>query len=568
MRTEDPLTEPDFYYEGEKAAVGFGKTMQSLTSELVTVEVETTFGRVRGLEHETVRQFLGIPYATPPLGDLRWRPPIPPPAWKNTLDAFELGNVCAQHKDCLPGFSLDGTTEDCLYLNVYTPSSSAQPVNQRRPVMVWIHGGGMATGASSQYDPTKLVREGDVVIVSLNYRLSIFGFFSHPAINAEGHKSGNYGIMDQQLALKWVQDNIEAFGGDASNVTIFGESAGGMSVCAHLASPQSAGLFHRAICQSGGHVVTSQFLTLEELEKDGIALAEKAGCRDQTATELRQLSTADAMRANAVPKGMFTLGAYRFGLMEDGIVVPKGLRQKFLTGEINKVPVLIGSTRDEFFWFQGMAEAIKGTSVTEDGYAEAVSNFFTRPAPGKLLSTSIPEDAVDDLLKRYPAVSYDNPSQALAAAIGDSGFVNLAGRRAAQTLRKTIPRVFAYEFDVPDSPSAVWPKASFSYRSCHASEIQYLFPLFPSGPETAHLTRPLSKPQQSLATSMVQYWTTFAKYGTPNGSGDSATTATTPEWDVYDVKKDNVMVLEAPIPRMIVGWGERHHADFWDAHYR
>lgn len=540
--------------------------MQSLSSERVTVEVETACGRVRGLEHDTVTRFLGIPYATPPLGDLRWRPPIPPPAWKNTFDAFDFGNVCAQNCDCYPGFSLSSTTEDCLYLNVYTPSST-RPVNQRRPVMVWIHGGGLVIGASSEYDPTRLVSEGDVVIVSFNHRLNIFGFFSHPAINAEGHESGNYGIMDQQLALKWVQDNIEAFGGDASNVTIFGESAGGMSVCSHLVSPQSAGLFHKAICQSGGHVICSKFPTLEELEKDGIAFAEKAGCLGQTAAELRQLSTNEAMRANAVPKGTFATGAYRFGLMEDGIILPKGLREKFLTSQINKVPVLIGSNHDEFFWFQGMAEAATGTSVTVDRYAEAASHFFTQPVtPGGRPYTSIPKDEVENLLKLYPAVNYDNPSQALAAAIGDSGFINLGSRRAARMLRNTISSLFVYEFDVPDSPAVAWPKASFSYRSCHASELQYLFPLFPSGPETAHRAGPLSKPQQSLSTRMVQYWTTFAKYGTPNGPVDSATT-TTPEWDVYDVEKDNVMLLEAPSPRMIVRWGERHHADFWDAHY-
>lgn len=205
-------------------------------------------GPIRGLVADGMQRFLGIPYAAAPVGDLRWRPPNPPAAWDEPLDAFAFGSVCAQDADAsFPGFGYVSDTEDCLYLNVFTPASGAAGHNL--PVMFWIPGGGLFMGGSSDYDPSALVREG-VVFVSINYRVSIFGFFSHPVINAEGHAAGNYGIMDQQFALDWVRRNIAKFGRDPANVTIFGESAGGISVLSHLASSGSADLFHKAILQS------------------------------------------------------------------------------------------------------------------------------------------------------------------------------------------------------------------------------------------------------------------------------------------------------------------------------
>lgn len=227
-------------------------------------------GAVRGIVKDGMRMFLGMPYATPPVGNLRWRPPHPHASWTGVRDAVAYGKVCAQNNTTFPGFGFISYTEDCLFVNVVTPVRDNG--GRKRPVMVWIPGGGLFIGGSTGYDPSALVKDGDVVYVSLNYRLNVFGFFSHPAINSEGHAAGNYGIMDQQLALQWVKQNIAAFGGDPNNVTIFGESAGGISVWANIASPASAGLFHKAIIESGTGTANAFTPTLKDEEPVGRAL--------------------------------------------------------------------------------------------------------------------------------------------------------------------------------------------------------------------------------------------------------------------------------------------------------
>ena len=229
--------------------------------------VPTTNGPVRGLVLDGMHRFLGIPYAAPPLGELRWRPPAGAPGWRLPRDAYAYGPVCAQNNVCFPGFGFSSASEDCLYLNVHAPADADE--STRLPVMVWIPGGGLFMGGSNDYDPSALVRAGPVVFVSLNYRLNVFGFFSHPAINAEDHEIGNYGLMDQQAALRWVRDNIAAFGGDPDNVTICGQSAGGMSVWCHLVSPGSGGLFHKAIVQSGTALPLVHRPTTREVEQTG-----------------------------------------------------------------------------------------------------------------------------------------------------------------------------------------------------------------------------------------------------------------------------------------------------------
>src|SRR5215470_13437945 len=250
----------------------------------LTGVVQTVEGDVQGVVTNGVSEFLGIPYAAPPLGELRWRPPQDVAHWTQTLAATKFGKTCAQPERGI--FAVPSSNEDCLYLNVYTadplPDAAA-----KRPVMVWIYGGGMYSGESDDYDGSKLARRGGVVVVTLNYRVGAFGFFSHPAINGEGHPAINYGIMDQQAALRWVQRNIAAFGGDPGNVTIFGQSGGGSSVTANLQSPLSRGLFHRAIDQSG---VRIEYVSLAARTKAAIDFAVEAGCADQSAKCLRALT--------------------------------------------------------------------------------------------------------------------------------------------------------------------------------------------------------------------------------------------------------------------------------------
>src|SRR5262252_2448166 len=260
--------------------------------------VSTSDGPVRGISSGGIDRFLGIPYAAAPVGNLRWRPPQPHGRWHGVREATAFANHCPQFAS---PFGLESTTEDCLFLNVFKRARGDDDDEQgdeqgdnggdeghegRLPVMVWIHGGALVVGESDDYDPVRLLRHG-VVVVTINYRLGAFGFLAHPALTAESpaHASGNYGLMDQQAALRWVRRNIASFGGDPRRVTIFGESAGGLSTHSHLASPLSAGLFHRAIVESGAYSLAQP--SLSQAEAVGEAAAERVGCSDQTAACLR-----------------------------------------------------------------------------------------------------------------------------------------------------------------------------------------------------------------------------------------------------------------------------------------
>ncbi|AHH18573.1 carboxylesterase, type B [Nocardia nova SH22a] len=514
--------------------------------------ITTTHGPVRGSIGDGMRRFLGIPYAAPPIGDLRWRPPVSPTAWTEPRDALAFGSVCAQDTSRFPGFGHHSDTEDCLYLNVFTPADSGP--DAKLPVMVWIPGGGLFIGGSGDYDPSALVTAGNVVFVSMNYRLNVFGFFSHPAINAEGHAAGNYGIMDQQFALLWVRDNIARFGGDPDNVTVFGESAGGASTVCHLASPGSAGLFHQAILQSCSVVATAATPTLSSVEHVGAALATAAGCENQTPDALRAIPTADLMAANAVPEGTFGVGQFHIGLTADGTVIPAPMNELFAAGRFHRVPVINGVNRDEFSWFQAMVELATGQIVTEEAYPHVVGPVFEVAAASGLLATAIPAEAVPEILRRYPVDAYPAPARALAAAVGDAGVICDGGWRTTHILEATGYPVYAYEFDVPDSP-VPWPEVSFPYGSAHVQEVQYIFPRFHGASGAA---QDLNPRQQRLADLMVRYWTNFAHHGDPNGGMPA------PEWPRYDPGQDNFLLLRAPDPVVVPQFGKTHHIDFWN----
>lgn len=529
-------------------------------SEAVMGAVNTSDGPVRGFTSDGIRKWLGIPYAAPPVGGLRWKPPMPPTPRVKPLDAYNFGPICAQEEGAFPGFGHNSLTEDCLYLNVFAPESSHD--GEILPVMVWIHGGGLFQGASNDYNPQALVQRGGVVVVSLNYRVNLFGFFSHPAINNEDHEHGNYGIMDQQAALEWVKHNIKKFGGDANNITIFGESAGAISVSAHLASPGSKGLFHKAIIQSGGSPITFPHRSVVSFEEVGVALINEAGCSDQTSSGLRALSSKQLMAANSVPKGEFGTTKFHFGLMEDGEVIPHNMKQRFLQGDFNQVPLLIGVTKDEFAWFQGMIELATGVTIPAENYPASLKMFLEIADKAGFLGVQLPSTAFESVLERYPLSKYVHPARAIAAAIGDAGIISTSGRRAARVVKSFVHKVYTYEFAVDDAPVS-WPAVSFPYGSAHAQELQFLFPGFHGASGTA---RSLTSEQESLAARMVYYWTNFAKSGSPNPSGDGAI-ANLPVWPVYDMTLDNAMLLCTPLPKAINNWADRHNMNLWDSFY-
>ncbi len=537
-----------------RSALGVGEPENGMdrTEERPTALVRTAQGAIRGLEGGGIRRFLGIPYAAAPCGELRWRPPQPHPGWTAPMDAVAFGQVCAQRSAGRPGFAYDSDTEDCLFLNVF--ASTDPDGGRKRPVMVWFPGGGLFIGGANGYDPAALARDGDVVCVTLNYRLNVFGFFSHPEINGEGHTAGNYGIMDQQAALGWVKRNIESFGGDPDNVTIFGESAGGICVWAHLASPASRGLFHKAIVMSGTGTPLAKTPTLKSRESVGMALAADAGCSELGAAGLRSLSAADLLRVNAVaPGGFAASGRFNIGLMADGETIPEPMGQLFTTGRFARVPLINGTTRDEFTWFLAMRELATGQVVTEAGYPEALAASLASALP-QLLGVHVEPAALPEILARYPVDRYPTPSNALAAAIGDCGLVCNGGRTASRTIKRYVDDVYAYEFDVEDSPIA-WPSASFPYQSAHTVELQYIFPGFRGASGSRH---ELDESQRRLAHQMIRYFTAFARTGSPDAGPEA------PVWPAYEAAKDNYLSLRTPRPIVLEAFGDRHHCDFWD----
>jgi len=510
--------------------------------------VKTDKGRVNGTETPTTKEYLGIPYAAPPVGDLRWRPPQPPAPWSDTRDATHFANHCPQKGS---PFGTTSVSEDCLYLNVYTPKSIIDAKGKEKhgkghlknlAVMVWIHGGGFVNGESDDYDPTRLVRKG-VVVVTINYRLGALGFLAHPALTAEGGgSSSNYGLMDQQAALRWVQRNISGFGGNAGNVTIFGESAGGFSVLAHLVSPLSAGLFQRAISQSGSYGLSGPSLSTAEAQ--GTSIAQNVGCG----------SAADVLAClRATPVSTLSqnlqLATGELTPPVDGRVLPKSLGAAIANGETAHVPVIEGSTHDEFslFYKTAIEDALfNGIPPAPPLYTLIVPQFVATLELGK---------SAGSILQEYPLSNYENIVGLALTRVGTDVLFSCPGRRVAQGLSPHEP-TFAYEFNDPKAPNIfALPPTNFPYGSFHASELPYLFDstTFAGGGHA-----PFTPEQEQLSAAMIEYWTQFAKAGDPNAPR-------VPQWPAYTSATDTYQSLQPPTPTPTTGFATDHHCSFWDA---
>ena len=490
----------------------------------------TDEGPVRGVLAGGIDRYLGIPYAAAPVGDLRWRAPQPFPRWHGVRDASAFGNHCPQPAS---PFGLASLTEDCLFLNVFTPARGVdgEEDDDLLPVMVWFHGGALFLGESDDYDPVRLVQQG-VVVVTVNYRLGALGFLAHPALSAESatHTSGNYGLMDQQAALRWVQRNIANFGGDPKRVTIFGESAGGLSVHSHLASPLSAGLFQGAIVESGAYALTQ--LSETQAEGLGTAIAGFAGCADQTAACLRAAPVAALLAA---------LGATHTASVipnVDGNVLPQSIGAAFASGQFNQVPVIEGSNHDEWRLFVGLNNDLVTGPVTPATYVSAIAATLGVPLPTAAFLATL-----------YPLTAYPSPDLALAALGTDAVFA-CNSRKAARLLSQFVP-TRAYEFNDENAPQLFLPPVSFPYGSAHASEIQYLFNLRSEVPHPA-----LTPDQERLAAAMVAYWTNFAKTGNPNFLG-------VPSWPSYAPATDLMQSLAPLTPSTESGFAADHKCSFW-----
>ena len=482
----------------EGAASQADASTSSADAGALRVKIES--GEIEGAQLDTdVRAFLGIPYAKPPVGELRWTLPQKPEAWKELRATKEYGQRCAQPESTtLQNAASD--TEDCLYLNVWAPPAAAKPpaAVTKKPVMVWIHGGGNVNGSTSE--PLPYVKSGffysgehlaekDVVVVTMNYRLGVFGFLAHAGLADKDGHSGNQGLLDQQFALQWVKQNIEKFGGDPANVTIFGESAGSLDVCLHVASPKSRGLFHRAISESGG-CTTSQ-TTAQVAETRSAELAQKLGCSgDDSLKCLRGKSTEELLTAAT---------GSTFSVSVDGSFLPDQARALFDKGDIAKVPYILGSNTDE------------GTLFTT-----ALSNITTDEAYRAVISQRVGEKAADAVMERYPVSKFkDEPKPyqaALARVFGDQTLVCSTYDSALRAAKAGAP-TWMYNFDIPANMGGL--------GATHGSELVYVFGTSPN----------LSDPQKRASERIQAYWTNLAKQADPNG-------ADLPKWPKFSAEQD------------------------------
>ena len=485
-----------------------------------TPVANTTYGPVKGILTPGVAEFLGVRYAASTAGKLRWTAPKAPARWSAPVSAAKFGNACPQTAFPFPAVP---TAEDCLFLNVYVPTSKGTDIfNQgdqgedqgqdqdqpRFPVMVWIHGGNLVQGASNYYDPTPLVKMGNVIVVTINYRLGALGFLAHPELSVETSYggSGNYGLMDQQFALSWVRRNIAAFGGDPHNVTIFGESA---SILSQMASPTAAGLFNRAIAESGISNLGMIFPTLSAAEEDGAVF----NC--QTAECLRSLDL----------QTLLSLGPLLPNV--DGNVLTQSPNLAFSSGQFNRVPVIQGTNHDEYRYF-GALNGVDGVITTAGGYENFLQDQFG-PLAGNLFS----------IWYRTPQ-DFSSAGLAYTTLVTD-GFYSCTALGADQALSEYVP-TYTYEFADENAPPILAPAsfpASFPQGSEHFSEAQYLFNLSSLGEPTV----PFTASQQQLASAMIHYWTAFATNGDPNQSG-------LPVWPTFSgtAAQEDFLSLVPPSP--------------------
>lgn len=495
--------------------------------------VEVTGGCIRGATSGSLHTFFGVPYAAPPTEGLRWKPPSQPIAWSGVRDANAVPKACPQISPVLTGRTLDWD-EDCLYLNVWTPSLDG---NAKLPTMVWIHGGGLVNGSGGEsiYSGKYLSEKGQVVLVTINYRLAQLGYLGHPALAAEqGGRSGNYGLLDQIAALTWVQANIARFGGDPTKVTVFGESAGALSTCALMASPRASGLFQRAIMESGACPAYSTYVRPETTaagtegsEEQGVRYATALGCGNDGSTLacMRAKTPTEVLSALPAVVGILSQGE-SYGFTVEGDTLPDTLDARTASGAFNKVPTLLGTNADEGTIFVAM------TPVASDVAYRAYVHAAFPGAKG------------DAVLEQYPSASYATPKAALAALVTDAVFACPA-RRKARDLVKYLADVYLYQFsEVPSYAGAL------GLGAFHASELDFVFGTL------RDRTIAMPTPEElTLSDAMMGAWSRFAKSADPS-DGSVA-------WPKYDLAGDASFAWATPIAP-VIGL-KKEKCDFWDS---
>lgn len=488
-------------------------------------QVTMPAGTVEGASEGDVRVFRGIPYAAPPVGDLRWKPPVALPAWSGVRKATAFGPACVQPRSSAVGIYTNPParmSEDCLTLNIWAPKAAT-----RAPVVVWIHGGALLTGYGHEpmYDGARMATRGGVIMVSINYRLGILGTLAHPALSAESGEgvSGNYGLRDQIAALEWVKRNIAAFGGDPANVTIAGESAGGLSVLYLMASPAARGLFHRAIAQS------AYMITTPELKQGrfGLPSAEAAGQQVAAALGAADLAGLRAMEAEALTQGAVAKGYLPWGTV-DGRLLTRQLVETWDRGEQAPVPVLAGFNSGEIRSLRMLLPPSPGGT---EAYTAAIRARYA--------------DLAEPFLRLYPAADV---GEAMLATTRDAMYGWTAQRMAIGQTAIGRP-AYLYLFDHG------YPAADDNgLHAFHAAEIPYVFGTasrlpryWPKAPD--------SVVERRLSDAMLGYWTAFARTGVP--AADQA-----PAWAAYGAQGHYMRFAQAPEPatRLMPGMFALHEA--------
>jgi para-nitrobenzyl esterase len=451
------------------------------------------------------------------------------------VDATKPGAGCPQGKS---PWGTPSSDEDCLFLNITIPHDDAgMKFWQRKPVMVFFHGGGFTGGSGDAYDADALARENNVIVVTVNYRLGALGFFAHPALDAEDHVIANYGLLDQQQSLRWVRDNIAAFGGNPDNVTIFGESAGAIAVYTHIVSPMAAGLFQKAIIESGATADE----TLQTAEDQGKTLAQKVGCPEDASP-----AAAECLRKAPVDT-LISAEATPIATIIDGKLLTGPIADSLKAGEYNRVPVINGTNHDEGNLIAGFMFDLSGAPLAAKDYDKAlqgIASFIPR--------VGFTDAAIPAVAKTYALSKYKVPGLAAAQVITD-GVIACPAYETNRIMAKYSP-TFEYEMADTDARSVVAPPISFPYRAGHFSELQYLFDL---SSITLKGTPDMTDAQRALGKQMRAYWANFARSGNPNGKG-------VPAWPQFEqAQAGPVQSLNKPQSHSVSNFAAEHQCAFW-----
>lgn len=492
----------------------------SSTAKPSKLVVNTDRGAVRGSAADGTRSWKGIPFAAPPVGKLRWQAPVQHKCWKNVVDAKTFGAPCPQ----LDGEKAVGR-EDCLTLNVWRPASGTKP----RAVMVFVHGGGHVQGSTSQvssgvvlYDGATLASKGNVVVVTVQYRLGALGWLADDALGTSKHPAGNYGLLDQMAALRWVRTNIGKFGGDPKHLLVFGESAGAVDTCLLLASPLAAGLYSRALMESGACVAADATTA----KRAAVNFQDAAGCTNEPtiAKCLRALPVDTVIRTLPSTVNLTTIGRPLYGPYVDGRVLPAAPLDLIRHGKGNHVPTIVGSNEDESALF------VRDVT-TADQYASA-------------LADSVGPALTQRILAEYPVDQYATPRAAMIAATTDPRFTCTARNTVRALLQGQSEAVYRYYFTHTMSGGPLALLGSF-----HGAELFFVF---------GHVQTPTYKPtadETAVSDAMIGYWSRFAATGNPNGGG-------APEWPEAKAGADPALLVDTAIA---AADGVRTaQCDFWD----